>query len=140
MPRSIIDKGDFSMRRIFIPAIALLCLALAVQSAFAQANNAAIGGVVTDTTKALIPGVTVTLTNVDTGVMDTRLTNDSGAYSFPSVPPGTYKMQADLTSFKPAQQSSVAVGVAAQLRIDFVLTVGTAPGAVISVQGESNAN
>ncbi len=128
------------MRRYFILVIGLVCLALAANNAFAQANNAAIGGVVTDSTKALIPGVTVTLTNTATGVTETRLTNDSGAYNFPSVPPGPYKMQADLTSFRPATQNNVEAGVAAQLRVDFVLQLGNAPGAVVSVAGDSVNN
>ena len=128
------------MRRILIPAIALFCLALSAKGAFAQANNAVIGGVVADPTKALIPGVTVTLTNIDTGVVDTRLTNESGAYNFPSVPPGKYKMSADLTSFRPATQDNVEVSVAAQLRIDFVLALASAPGAVVSVEVNTNTN
>src|SRR5438034_2631822 len=74
-PRSNILRGDFKMRRILISVIALSCFSLTVKSAFAQANNAAIGGVVADATKALIPGVTITLTNTATGVVETRLTN-----------------------------------------------------------------
>ena len=128
------------MRRYFILLTGLFCLALAANNAFAQANNAAIGGVVTDATKALIPGVTVTLTNTATGVTETRLTNDSGAYNFPSVPPGPYKMQADLTSFRPAIQNNVEAGVAAQLRVDFVLQLGNAAGAVVNVAGDSVNN
>jgi len=126
------------MRRVLVSAIALFSLFVGVTGAFAQANNSAIGGVVADATKALIPGVTVVLTNTETGVTDTRLTNDSGAYNFPSVPPGIYKMTAELTSFRPSVQNNVEARVAGQLRVDFVLVLASTPGAVVSVQGESS--
>src|SRR5436305_649208 len=100
------------MRKILVSILALVCLTLTTSSAFAQANNAAIGGVVQDSTKALIPGVTITLTNTQTGVVDTRLTNDAGSYNFPSVPPGTYKLSGDLTGFRSAVQNNVQVGTA----------------------------
>jgi hypothetical protein len=60
--------------------------------AFAQGANASISGIVQDNTKALIPGVTITLTNTDTGVSLTALTNDSGAYGFPSLSTGKYSV------------------------------------------------
>jgi hypothetical protein len=116
---------------IFI--LVLLATAMTANSAYAQANNAALGGVVQDTTKALIPGVTITLTNTQTGVVDTKLTNESGAYNFPSVPPGTYKVTADLTGFKSSTQTNVQLGTAAQVRIDLTLQVGGGAGDTVQV-------
>jgi hypothetical protein len=113
--------------------LVLLATAMTANNAFAQANNASLGGVVQDTTKALIPGVTITLTNTQTGIVDTKLTNESGAYSFPSVPPGTYKISADLTGFKSAVQNSVQLGTAAQVRIDLTMQVGGGAGDTVQV-------
>src|SRR5262252_3513900 len=107
--------------------------------AFAQANNASVGGVVQDGSKALIPGVTVTLTNTQTGVVDTRLTNESGTYQFPSVPPGTYKISADLTGFRPAVEDNVMLGTAAQVRINLTMQIGTGPETVVSVQAAAES-
>jgi len=49
--------------------------------AFAQGANTQLGGVVTDQSGALIPGVTITVVNTETGVMNTLITNESGAYN-----------------------------------------------------------
>ena len=55
------------MQKLFaVVALCLLTVAISANNLYAQANNASIGGVVNDTTKALIPGVTITLTNTDT--------------------------------------------------------------------------
>src|SRR5262249_13559126 len=98
-----------------------------------QASNGSIGGIVQDSTSALIPGVTVTLTNTQTGVVDTRLTNDSGAYNFPSVPPGVYKLSGGLTGFTSDTKDGVQVGTQSQLRLDLVLRVGATAGTQVTV-------
>lgn len=126
------------MRRVWIPILVSLCLVLTASSAFAQANNAAVGGVVQDTTKALIPGVTITLTNTQTGIVDTRLTNEAGAYNFPSVPPGTYKVSAELSGFRPTIQNNLAVGTAAQVRNDITLQVGAGAGDTVQVNVDTD--
>ena len=106
-----------------------LLLALLVSfftiNAYSQANNGSVGGVVQDASKALIPGVTVSMTNTQTGVVDTRITNDSGAYQFPSVLPGSYKINASLTGFRPTTVENVQFGTSAQLRIDLTLQIST---------------
>ena len=86
------------MKRIVVSA-GLLFFLLAVGNGFAQTVNSQVGGVVQDRTKALIPGVNITLTNTETSVAVTQLTNESGTYSFPSVPPGTYRRTAELEGF-----------------------------------------
>src|SRR5258705_8793132 len=105
------------MRKLIVFAVALVFPVMAVQSAFAQASNGSVGGVVQDTTSALIPGVLVTLTNTQTGVVDTRLTNESGTYNFPSVPLGSYKISGELTGFTADIQNNIAVGAGNQIRV-----------------------
>src|SRR2546425_1805309 len=111
------------MRKIFVSA-SLLCLILAANSLFAQTGNGNVGGIVQDLTKALIPGVSVTLTNTDTGVVSTQVSNETGAYQFASVPPGNYTLVAELPGFKAAVASDLKVGPNAQLRWNFMLEVG----------------
>jgi hypothetical protein len=89
----------------------------------AQTGNAALGGVVQDPSKALIPGVTVTAKNVDTAVAVTQITNDSGIYSFPVLQPGTYQVSAELTGFKKSLQTA-ALPYAGQVRVNFTLELG----------------
>src|SRR5687767_5427561 len=106
--------------------ILLLCFLIPVfvSSAFAQTGNGQLGGIVQDPSKALIPGVTLTLTNSDTGVTTVQVSNEAGAYQFQSVPPGTYRLTAELPGFRQAVASGLLVGTNAQVRRDFTLEIG----------------
>jgi hypothetical protein len=110
-----------SMRRVPFVAV-LLCLFFAAGNVFGQASQ--VGGIVQDPSKALIPGVTITLTNNGTGVASTQVSNEAGAYTFPSVQPGTYKLTATLPGFKTSVVNELAVGTTTQVRWDFTLQVG----------------
>ena len=77
---------------------------------YGQSTNGSIGGTIEDATQALIPGVTVTATNVNTGVASTSLTNETGAYNFPNLPPGQYKVTAELPSFQTETKIDVEIG------------------------------
>ena len=79
---------------------AALCLAAA--PAFAQFETATVLGTVRDRTGAVVPGATVTLPNLDTGVSQTKVTDGSGNYEFFTVRIGTYKVTAELSGFTPA--------------------------------------
>src|SRR5262245_66688169 len=86
------------MRRILFLSAVLLSVLSA--SASAQTANATLGGTVADATGALIPGVTITATNTDTGIVNTVLTNESGVYQFASLQPGNYNVTAELNGFQ----------------------------------------
>src|ERR1041384_6083454 len=94
---------------------------LVVSVAFSQ--NAQLGGSVSDPTGALIPGVTITATNTATGVGTTTLTNDSGAYTFPSLQPGVYRVSAELPGFQ-TSTANLELGPIA-VRQNFQLQIGT---------------
>ena len=87
--------------------LCLLLLFVGVGAVSAQTGNAQLGGIVQDPTHALIPGVTVTATNVDTNVTQTTLTNEAGAYNFPVLQPGTYRVSAELQGFKKVDRGAV---------------------------------
>jgi len=110
------------MKRLFL--IAALLLPVLITSAFGQTTNANLGGTVSDPSKALIPGVTVTATNTATGIVSTMVTNETGAYNFPSLQTGTYKVTADLPGFQTQSYSDVVLGVSQQVRLNFTLQVG----------------
>src|SRR2546428_9568577 len=115
--------------------ISWVCVSLAMlfvlesfsgHAAFAQGGgNASISGIVQDQSKALIPGVTVMLTNTGTGVMATTITNESGAYGFPSVTPGKYGLSASLPGFKTTTFNDLDIGNV-QVRQDITLEVAAA--------------
>src|SRR6267154_2081968 len=84
-----------SMKTYQTIAASLLFLLLASHNGFAQVN-AVLSGTVSDASNALIPGVEITAKNVNTGIADTRLTNETGNFVFPSLQPGSYTLSAAL--------------------------------------------
>src|ERR1043166_2596996 len=100
--------------KVFV--LRFICCFFVTAESFGQTVNGSISGVVQDPTKALIPGVSVTMTNQATGVTATQLTNESGIYSFASAPPGTYKLTAELSGFKTSVANELSVGTSAQVR------------------------
>src|SRR5215472_10093531 len=114
------------MKRIFFSA-GVLCFFLAGANAFAQSR---IIGTVNDASGALITGVSVTTTNTETGVTTTVITNETGAYNFASLPPGTYKLAAELPGFQGQTYDKVVLGQSDQLRFNFKLTVASVAQAV----------
>ena len=120
------------MRKVLVSAKAVLCLfvmtscliLLNASAVLAQSGNAQLGGLIEDPSKALIPGVTVTATNVDTNVTQTTLSNESGNYNFAALPPGKYKVSADLSGFKKVVNNDVVLPYAGQVRINFTMEIG----------------
>src|SRR5262249_1724304 len=114
------NGGD--MRNLLAVATVLICLS--TLNGFAQTSNATVGGTVADTTGALVPGVTVTAKNTQTGVVTTVLTNESGAYQFASLQPGVYSVTAELSGFRSQTYNQVELGTSQQVRLNFALQVG----------------
>jgi hypothetical protein len=113
--------------RKFVATASMLCVLVLVLagSAFPQTGNGRVNGTVTDASKALLPGVTVTLTNTETSVVQTQISNESGAYNFQSVPYGTkYRVNASLPGFKTAVYNDVEVGLNATITINITMEVG----------------
>src|SRR3954465_7880801 len=111
-------SGGNIMRGSLVISV-LLSVVLFAGALAAQTGNGSVSGLVHDKANAVIPGVTITLTGTDTGVASTVLTNETGAYSFASVMPGTYKLSAELAGFKGSVLTGVNVGTSAQVRLDF---------------------
>src|SRR5689334_20827972 len=116
-------------------AFLLLCL-LTPAALFAQIN-AVVGGTVSDASGALIPGVEVSARNVATGIVTTRITNESGNYDFASLQPGSYTVSAALSGFQTATFNNVQLSQGQQVRLNFTLQVGTVAQAV-EVVAEAN--
>ena len=112
------------MRKCFVIALLALSL-LASRQAFAQVN-AVLSGTVSDASGALIPGVEVTARNINTGITDTRLSNESGNFVFPSLQPGTYTLSSALSGFQTATYNNVVLGQGQQVRLNFTLQVAAA--------------
>ncbi len=111
----------------------LLCLLLSVNG-FSQ--TATVGGTVSDASGAVIPGVTVTATNVGTGIANTLVTNESGTYQFAALQPGKYKLSAELPGFQIQTYTDVDLGGAQQVRLNFTLQVAAATGQKVEVTAD----
>ncbi len=85
-----------------------------------------ITGEVTDSSGAVMPRVTVTVTNQGTNVSRQLLTNDTGVYSAPSLLPGTYQVRAETKGFESIVRTGVELQVQQVVRIDFHMNVGQA--------------
>ncbi|MBN1567906.1 MAG: TonB-dependent receptor, partial [Acidobacteria bacterium] len=102
---------------------ALLAILVIAPQAFSQSSFASLSGTINDSTGAIVPGVKVTATNVGTGITNTALSNSAGVYNFPSLQPGTYKVSAESSGFQTQTFTDVALGNAAQVRLNFKLQV-----------------
>ena len=102
-------------------------LALSVASlagAQGQAINGTIEGTVTDESGGVLPGVVVTVTNVDTGDTRSVITNDSGVYRAPLLPLGAYRVTAELPGFKKHDQTGISLSAGQVAVVDVKLEVG----------------
>jgi hypothetical protein len=116
----------------------MLQVLVAAMLLFTQTTNATLGGTVSDPSGALIPGVSITATNTQTGIVTTVLTNESGAYQFASLQTGIYNITAELPGFQTQGRNQVALGVSQQVRINFTLQVGTVAQSVeVSVAADT---
>src|SRR6476619_7615275 len=100
----------------------------------AQFDTATVLGAVHDTSGAIVPGATVTLKNVATGITATTVSDGEGNYQFLNVRIGSYTVGAELQGFSVAEADNVAVTVNARLRVDLNLKVGNL-GETVTVEG-----
>ncbi|MBA2355462.1 MAG: TonB-dependent receptor [Acidobacteria bacterium] len=109
-------------------------LHLCAASGFAQFDSATVLGFISDQSGAAIPGVTLTLTNPETGIAATTVSDDRGQYQFLNVRPGTFTLKAELQGFTTAISENITVTVAARQRVDLALSVGGV-GETVQVSG-----
>ena len=106
-------------RRLVLTTVFLLAASGAV---WAQAT-ASITGRVVDQTGAVLPGVSVTITNTGTGQVRETVTNGDGLYSLPALERGVYDAQAQLAGFAEAIRKGVDLVTGATLSVDFQMGV-----------------
>ena len=109
---------------LLIPVLLLACL-----SGWASPEGS-ISGKVVDPSEAVIPGVTVVICNVETGVRQMTTTNSDGFYSLPALPPGQYQIEAHQSGFRPVVRSGLILETGKALEIDLKLELGEQSTAV----------
>ena len=105
------------------PVVFSVLLGLNLQ---AQSTNASLVGRVTDESNALIAGARVAATSSNTGTKYDALTDASGAYNLPNIPPGSYQLKVEKSGFKTLIRPDVIMHVQDKLNLDFVMQVGPA--------------
>jgi hypothetical protein len=117
-------------------ALLLAAVMVAPLAAQSQAANGNIEGIVRDTSGAVLPGVTVTVTNIDTGAQRSVVTNERGAYRAPLLPLGTYTVTAELAGFKRYEQTGLTLSAGQTLTVDAAMSIGGIEE-VVSVTAEN---
>ena len=119
-------------------AAAVLLLAGGTIPAAAQSTaiNGTIEGTVKDTSGAALPGVTVTITNTDTGAQRVVISGEEGSYRAPLLPLGTYAVVAELPGFKKFEQKGISLSAGQTATINVGLSVGNV-AETVTVTGQS---
>src|SRR5690242_8628828 len=104
------------MRRSLV--VLLACLVLAIPF-LAQSPTATISGRVLDPTKAVIPGSTVSATNVETGISRSTTTNDQGLFMIGNLSPGNYRLEVFRAGFKAIVKPGVILHVQDVIALNF---------------------
>jgi hypothetical protein len=110
--------------------VPLIFLALS-PSLFGQAVNATLLGTITDPSGATVPGVKVTVVEVATGSTHQTVTNESGNYTIPDLPPGTYSVVAESPGFKKDTHQNVDLLTNSSTRIDIAMVTGSVSETVL---------
>jgi hypothetical protein len=103
-----------------------LVLVLPALGAYAQYENGSLVGTIHDSSGASIPNVNVMVTNNSTGIVSNVTTNAAGDYEVPSLRFGIYTIAARAAGFADAVAKDITISVGGRVRIDLVLTIGSA--------------
>jgi Carboxypeptidase regulatory-like domain/TonB dependent receptor len=115
----------------------LVLAVLAPAALVAQVSSGQISGRVTDSTGAVLPGVTVTMTQTETQFVRSVVTNELGVYSLTNLPVGPYRLTAALQGFATFVRPGIDIFVNANLVIDPVLGIGDV-AETITVEGRAS--
>src|SRR5471032_962841 len=113
---------------------ALICVSAA--PALAQAASASIAGTITDAQGGVLPGVTLTVRNAESGTVRTSVTEGDGKYRVPGLNPGRYNLTAELAGFQTVEVTAITLQIGQEFLHDFQLGLSTLQESV-TVTGEA---
>jgi len=113
-----------------------LLLGLCV-SAVSQETRGSLSGFVSDSSGAVVPGATMQLTNIETGVVLTATSNEAGLYRFLFLNPGQYKLVATANGFKTFERDRIQLNVSEAGTVPVVLEVGAQNERITVVRGSA---
>lgn len=120
-------------------AVLAMVLGFASTAVFAAVTGS-ISGTVRDTQGAVLPGVTVRLQNVETGVAQTIVTDSAGFYNFPALPLGHYDVTFEKSGFGNYEQTNIVINVDTARRVDATLRVGSSHAKVTVTETQAQVD
>ena len=115
--------GSWFLRNVLFPVVV-------ASLAFGQVGNGTITGTITDPGGAVVAGATVHAKNAETGVVYSGVSTNTGNYTIPGLPVGTYAVTATVQGFKTYTHTNLAVAATQILRENIALEVGAAAESV----------
>jgi hypothetical protein len=112
------------MRGLRPICVLFLLGALSASLAFSQAVNGTIVGTITDASAAPVANAKVTLTETNTKIVRSKMSNESGGWGFPELPPGTYEVAVEMAGFKKEVRAGVILEANTSPRVDVKLEPG----------------
>ncbi len=112
--------------------IAAVVIALPI-AGFAQTERGTITGVVMDSSKAAVPGVSIKVINTSTNAETNIVSSESGSYSAANLPPGTYRLEATLQGFQTSNVAGIILNAGTTARLDVTLNLGSVSESVLVV-------
>ncbi|GGG69439.1 TonB-dependent receptor [Edaphobacter dinghuensis] len=113
---------------VFVAIVLALC---STPFMFGQAVNATLLGTITDSTGASVADANVTATEAKTSVAHQSVSNASGNYTFPDLPPGTYSVTVEAKGFKKDTHQNISLLVNTSTRVDVSLELGSVSETVL---------
>jgi Carboxypeptidase regulatory-like domain len=113
------DRCSWLKQSVFLFALVL------ASSLSLAAQEATIVGTVTDQTGGLLPSVTLTIVNTQTGALRISVTNSVGKYVAFGLPIGAYDVKAESPGFEVQESQGVVLNVNDRVRVDFRIRIGT---------------
>src|SRR5436190_17527973 len=123
------------MKRIVMVVVIGLFVSTMISATGWAQSTATISGSAKDMTGAVLPGVEVKVTQTETSVARTTVTNETGSYVLPNLPLGPYRLEAALPGFRTFVQTGITLQVGSSPTVDVVLQIGQ-----VSEQVEVEAN
>ena len=124
------------VRRLAMVAVLFATGALSANAQTVSSTTGAINGTVTDSTKAVLPGVSVTLSGPSVMGTPSTVTDANGAFRFPSLAPGDYQLAFELSGFGAVTRTGISVSLGFTATVNIEMT----PGAIaetVTVSGAS---
>ncbi len=135
-----VHASSLSRIRMLMWFLWLMLACLLVKPALAQSTYGQVVGILTDSSKAVIPGASVTLTEVRTNIIRTTQSKEDGAYEFVNVPLGQYRINVDKSGFQKFSTQPFPLEARQTVRIEAELVTGGVATEVLVVDAAPLVN